>query len=192
MLYDSAMSENNVTPIRNPKVFSTCSSVYVRLCFFLASPEQLPANALCAIKAFIIYSAINIILLDIDSSAVAVIAKIIFEISLLAFIVYLGLKLTKQPERFLQTLSSLIGVGMVISIVSTPFYLFIVPEFKNTQEISQSVINITLVLLIWNLSVISFIFKRSFGISTLNAALISFSYLLLFQTFISSVFGSST
>ncbi len=192
MLYDIAMSENNVTPIRNPKVFFTCSSVYVRLCLFLASPEQLPANVLCAIKAVIIYSAINIILLDSHTSAFEVIVKIVFEISLLAGIVFYGLKIAKKPERFLQTMSALIGVGMIISLISTPLYLLITPEFKHTQEISQAVINITLILLVWNLSIISFIFKRSFDISTFNAALISFTYLFLFQVLISASFGSAT
>ena len=42
-------------------------------------------------------------------------------------------------------------------------------------------IYITIAILVWNLAVLSLIFKRSFDISTHLSAIISFSYFILYQ-----------
>ena len=183
------MSQNdNVTPIRKPPPLSSvhCFIAYFKIAFFKGTPDQVPFNIACLLKAFIIYCAINLWLLDIHSSFASVMGKIAVEMLLLGAFTYLGLKLTKKTPRFLQTMSSLIGIGMIISVTSIPIYYLFIPQFLQQQEINQTVINITVLLLIWNLAVISHIFKRSFEVSTFMAATLSFNYLILFEVIIIS------
>ena len=181
--------DNNVTPISNKQkpLFFQCLSLYFKLTFFKASPDQLPYSPSCILKALVIYYSINLLILNTRSSALDIITQIIIELSLLALILKVGFKITKKPERFLQAFSALVGIGMVISIISVPvFYLFI-PGFLQGQDINQTVINITLILMIWNLAVIAHILKRSFEISTLLSSVIAFNYLIVLEIIIISL-----
>jgi hypothetical protein len=193
-MYDVLMNKNDnkIVSIRPRPSFVGCFLAYVRISFFKASPEQLPTSKACTIKAFLVYCAVNLWLLDIHSSALDVLVKIAVEMGLLTVFLKIGLMLTKKPERFEQTLSALIGIGMVISLISVPIYYLFIPQFLQQQDISQTVINITLVLLVWNLAVISHIFKRSFEISTLMAAVVAFNYLIFFEMIVISLLPEST
>ncbi len=190
MRYDIAMNQNdNVTPIHKNKghSFLQCLSIYFKIAFLKASPEQLPFNINCVFKAFLIYCAINLFLLDTHASFNNVLMQIFIELSLLTLFVYLGLKIKRTPERFFQTLSALVGIGMVISLISAPIFYLFIPQFLAGEEVSQSAINITLLLIVWNLLIISHIFKRSFDISTFMAAALSFNYLILFEVIVISL-----
>ena len=193
-MYDIAMiqNDNNVTAIRTKVSLLRCFKIYFNITFFKGSPEQLPLSWSCAAKALLVYCAINLWLLDTHSSTFDVLFKIIIEIALLVVFLKLGLKATNKPERFAQTMSALMGIGMVISLISVPIYYLLIPQFLQQQEVTQSVINITLLLLVWNLAVISHIFKRSLEISTLMSAVIAFNYLIVFEVIIISLATGAT
>jgi len=126
-------------------------------------------------------------LLDTHAPVIGVLIKVAIEMGLLALFVKVGLKVTKKPERFIQTMSALVGSGMIISLISVPIYYIFIPQFLEQQDVSQTVVNITLLLLVWNLAIISHIFKRSLEVSTLMSAVIAFNYLIVFQIIIISM-----
>jgi len=181
--------DNNVTPIFNHKkpLFFQCLVLYFKLTFFKISPDSLPYSVSCILKALLVYCSINLFLLSTHSSPFDVITQIAIELSLLASILKVGLKITKKPERFLQAFSAIVGIGMVISIISVPIFYLFIPSFLQGQDINQTVINITVLLLMWNLAVISHVLKRSFDISTLLSAVIAFNYLIVFEIIIISL-----
>jgi len=181
--------DNNVTPISKHQkpLFFQCLSLYFKLAFFKISPEKLPYDVRCIIKAVLLYCSVNLLFLDTRSSTADIITQIIIELSLLALILTIGLKITKKPERFLQSFSALVGIGMVISLISVPIFYIFTPNFSHNQDINQTVINITVLLLMWNLAVISHILKRCFDISTLLSAAIAFNYLIVFELIIISI-----
>ncbi len=189
-MYDKTMSENNnnnVTPIRNIPAFAHCARLYFRLSFFSASPEQLPCSIGCIIKAIALYCLVNLFLLNARSASSDVLIQVFIELGVLALFTIIGLKIIRKPERFIQTFSALVGIAMVISLISAPIYLILVPDFLSSSEINQTVINITVLLLIWNLAAISHILKRSFEISTLMSAVIAFNYLIVFEVIMVSL-----
>lgn len=191
-MYDMAMSQkNNVTSIRPKSTFFSCLKIYYKMSFFKASPDQLPFNASCAIKALAVYCVINFGLLDTHSSVFDVLLKVAVEMGLITIFLKIGLKVTQKPERFVQTFSALIGIGMIISLFSIPIYYLFIPQFLQQQDINQTVINITVLLLVWNLAVISYIFKRALEVSTLMSAVIAFNYLIVFEIIIISMASGS-
>jgi hypothetical protein len=84
-------------------------------------------------------------------------------------------------SRLDQSFSALLGVNMVISAVSIPVYEFLTEDYANDGEISRSVLNLTLLIVFWNLSVMSLILKRALNINTVLAAMISFNYFMVYQ-----------
>jgi hypothetical protein len=80
-----------------------------------------------------------------------------------------------------QTFSALLGVNIIISIVIIPIYRLLVSDF---DEPNGAALNFNLIVIFWNLAVMSQIFKQAFNINTLPAALISFNYFLVYQTLV--------
>lgn len=151
---------------------------YILMCLLLSSPERLPYNLYCVVLTAISYFLIGLLLVDEQRSYSVVCAQILLELGMLGLIAYWGLRWKKVLERFLQTFSALLGVNMIITAVTIPVYRAVT---QNGTDVDSLLIYVTLAILIWNLAVLSLIFKRAFTISTHLSAMISFNYFVLYQ-----------
>jgi hypothetical protein len=97
---------------------------------------------------------------------------------MLGLIAYAGLRWKKSLARFQQTFSALLGINVIITGATIPVYRSVI---SNTDSTESLLIYVTLAILIWNLAVLSLIFKRSFEISTHLSAIISFNYFVVYQ-----------
>lgn len=158
-----------------------CLKHYLLMCAFLSSPERLPYNPFCTLISFFAYLLVGLLLADEQRGMAAVSAQILLEIIMLALIAYAGLHWKKSLQRFPQTLSALIGINMLISAASIPLYRLVSSGGENTGDTSTLLIYTTLLIVIWNLAVLSLIFKRAFAISTQLSAIISFNYFVVYQ-----------
>jgi len=157
------------------------------MCLFLSSPSRLPYSPASIVYSLLVYILIGDLLLGQERGLLSIIIQITVEIIILFIITFSMLKLRKKPERLLQTLSALIGVSMIISLVSL-LIMSILPEGNNADDINPVVLQINLILLLWNLAVISLIFKRAFDIRTLTAGFIAFNYFLLYELLLLNFF----
>ena len=151
---------------------------YVYMCLLLSSPERLPYNPYCIVLTLLVYFGIGALLVDAERSYAVVCAQILLELGMLGAITWVGLRWKKKLPRMLQTLSALIGVNTVITAVTIPVYR----AFGDlSDDGNHMLLYATLLILVWNLAVLSLIFKRSFEISTHLSAMISFNYFVLYQ-----------
>ncbi len=153
---------------------------YLRMCLFLSSPASLPYSPASIIFSLFAYILVGERLLGEMNSLPVIIAQIMTEVLILFAISFFVLRLTKKPERILQTLSALIGVSLIVSLTSL-LLLSLLPESQDPEQASSLVIQVSALLLIWNLAVISLIFKRAFEIHTMLAAFIAFNYFIFYQ-----------
>ncbi len=165
-----------------------CLQLYVRMSLFRSSPANLPYSPSCILLSAIAYSLVGILLLHDHRSLPSIVGQVVVEILILSAISYTILRFSKKTERLLQTLSALIGVNLVISMVGLPI-MYLLPEVTPGEPIDPLVLQLNLLLLLWNLAVISLIFKRSFEIRTMTAGFISFNYFLLYELILLGVFA---
>jgi hypothetical protein len=151
---------------------------YILMCLLLSSPERLPHSFYCMALTGLSYFLIGLLLVDADRGYAFVSAQIVLELGMLALITYVGLRLKNSLPRFLQTYSALIGINVVITAVTIPFYDL---ASEGGGEGANFLIYLTLAILIWNLAVLSLIFKRAFEISTHLSSVISFVYFVVYQ-----------
>jgi len=152
-----------------------CLKHYLLMCVFLSSPERLPYNPLCTLISLFAYFLIGLLLADEHRGMASVSAQIFLEVIMLALVAYAGLYWKKSLMRFQQTISALIGINMFISAVTIPVYQLV----SNGGD--SLLVYITLLIVVWNLAVLSLIFKRAFVISTQLSAMISFNYFVIYQ-----------
>ena len=84
-------------------------------------------------------------------------------------------------SRFTQTCSALIGINLIISAVTIPVFRMMTDSSNTTDSIENSVLYITMLMIFWNLAVLSQIIKNAFEISTVMSAMIVFNYFLVYQ-----------
>ncbi len=164
-----------------------CFLLFIRLSLFKASPSDLPYSPACLGITVLVYVFAGEILLGEQRGLGLIILQIMVEILILGAISYIVLNFKQHTERFLQTLTALIGISLVISLVSIPIMLAL-PDAMVGNEVNPVTLQASLALLLWNLAVISLIFKRSFEISTLAAGFIAFNYFLIYELLLLNFF----
>ena len=151
---------------------------YLLMCLLLSSPDRLPYNPYPVALTGLVYFLLGLLLVDEQRSYTLVCAQILLELGMLGLIAWFGLLLRQSLQRFLQTFSALLGINVVITAVTIPAYHFVA---VNGSVNSSLLLYVTVVILVWNLAVLSLIFKRAFEVSTHVSAMISFCYFVVFQ-----------
>jgi len=154
---------------------------YALMCLLLSGPDRLVVNLHNILLSLFCYCLIGFALVDEQRSYLTIIMQIALELSLLALVSYIGLRGKDLLSRLPQTFSALLGVNIIISAVSIPVYRFLTQDINSQGELNSTALNITMVVIFWNLAAMSQIFKQAFNINTLPSALISFIYFLVFQ-----------
>ena len=164
-----------------------CLRHFVLMCLFRSSPSNLPYNFGCIVPTLLAYVVVAELLLGDQRNLFSIMIQVLIEVLILVAISFIILKFVNRSERLLQTLSALIGVNLIISLVSLPI-MQLLPETGQGEQIDPLVLQINLMLLIWNLAVISLIFKRAFEIRTIVAGFIAFNYFLFYQLLLINFF----
>ncbi len=163
------------------KQWLTCLKHYILMCLFVSGPERLPHSFHCILFSLLAYFLLGFSLVDGQRSYAIVFVQIVLELGLLALITRIILNWKKKQSRFHQAFSALIGVNLVISAISIPVYHILTQQISAGDGANPAVLNATMLIVFWNLAVLSLIFKRSFEINTILSATISFNYFLIYQ-----------
>ena len=161
--------------------------IYLKMSFFLASPASLPYSPSALVLTSLAYLLVGDLLLGEVKSLFSIVLQICLEIAIFIFICYAMLGFKKKLERLLQTLSALIGVSLIISLASL-IMASMLAQPLNEEAIEPMLLQLNLAILLWNLAVISLIFKRSFEIKTITAGFLAFNYLLLYEFIVINFF----
>ncbi len=151
---------------------------YAYMCLLLSSPERLPYAPQATLLTIFVYFAVGLLLIDAQQGAAAIGGQILLEISMLGVMAYIGLNLKGLLPRWQQTFSALVGINLVITAVSIPLRSVLDID---SSEPNRPLLYLTLLLLVWNLAVVSLIFRRAFEISVQLSAMIAFSYFVVYQ-----------
>lgn len=156
---------------------------YVQMCLFISGPDRLPGGFHSILFSLFFYCLIGFSLVDEQHSYAKIVAQIAIELSLLAAFIYTGLRWKNMLIRLTQSFSALLGINLVISAVSIPVYQALTEEYGSAGdgELNRNVLNATLLVLFWNLSVMSLVLKQALDINTLLAAMIAFNYFMVYQ-----------
>ncbi len=151
---------------------------YLLMCLLLSSPERLPYNPYPLLLTIFSYFLVGLLLVDEERNFVMVSAQILLEFALLGAIAYVGLRWRDKLPRLLQTFAALVGINLIVTVVTIPIYRMISEQTENANSL---LITSTIIILVWNLAIISMIFKRALEISTQLSAMISFNYFVVYQ-----------
>ena len=157
-----------------------CLKHYIYMSILVSSPDRLPYRLDCLVFTIFCYCLLGLTLVDEQRNYGLILSQITLEVSLLALICYVGLLWLKKLPRFGQSFSALIGVNFVISAISIPLANWLTADV-GSENADSTILTITIIIVFWNLAVMSQILKRSFEISTIMSAMIAFNYFVVYQ-----------
>ena len=147
---------------------------FMFMCLLLSSPQRLPYSPYPILLTGFAYFVIGLLLVDEHRGYAVICAQSVLEMVMLGTIAYLGLRAKDSLARWLQTFTALIGVNVVTTLVSIPFYYLGIDNEESSYVLALYFIQI------WNMAILSLIFKRAFEISTQLSAMISFTYFVVY------------
>ncbi|MFT5218110.1 MAG: hypothetical protein ACI822_001010 [Gammaproteobacteria bacterium] len=156
--------------------WSACLKQYLLMSLFLSSPDRLPARGQYIPLTFLAYFLTGLLLVDEQRGYLSICAQIVYEQLLLFIIVWSGLKLSGYLSRLQQSYSALLGVNLIISLATIAIF-----HLTDSTDPGNGFVTVTLLVIFWNLAVLSLLFKRSFEISTPAAAMVAFSFFMFYQ-----------
>lgn len=165
-----------------------CWVQFVRLSLFLSTPAKLPWNPALLVMTLLAYVLVGQLILGALRPFTDILLQIGIEVALLAWLSAVMLRLRQHGERFVQTVHALIGVNLIVSLASYPL-MELLPNTLHDDQPDLLAVQLSLLLLVWNLAAISLIFRRAFEIGTLPAGFLAFSYFLVFEWLLMQVFA---
>ena len=155
---------------------SNIIKIFFDICLLRKGPEDLPVNGVLMLVLVVISLFVSVwIGLIIYGKQVAISISIV---ELIFSIIFVKILLRKNPERFMQTFSAMLGAVTIINIISLPILIPLTYEELN-QNIASLFGLLSFALLIWVVVVCGSIFSRAISSGLRYGILISVGYALL-------------
>lgn len=158
-----------------------CLKHYVLMCLFASTPDNLPNRQQQISISLAIYLLAGMLLVSEQRSFLVICAQILLEQVLLLGIAWAALSWKKTLPRLMQTYAALLGINLVFTVLTIAIYYLFDSSVSPGSEANKWLDAISFVIILWNLAVVSLIFKRAFEVSTPFSVLIAFNYFLLYQ-----------
>ncbi|MEM7027308.1 MAG: hypothetical protein AAF410_03665 [Pseudomonadota bacterium] len=166
---------------------------FLNICLFRKKPQDIPASTGLLAYALGAYALTAVLLLSVTETPVRAFFSAILEVSILGGFIYVLLTLTRKKSRYLQTLTSLYGIGAVLSLIALPVYILLsmYPENQMGQDpIHGFSVLMLACLAIWNLVIMSYVLRHALEAGIFTSFMLAISYMWLMLS-ISSTFFSS-
>lgn len=158
---------------------------YLYLCLLSSSPERLVFNPYAFALTLLSYFGLAAFLVDEERGYGTLAAHLILELVMLALLARGTLHLKGLLNRFEQTYSALVGINLIVTAVSALLQGLLVNDAEAPRAMA---FYLFVAILVWNLAVMSLIFKRALEISTRTSAMLSFGYFVIYYIIVASVF----
>ena len=166
---------------------------FLNICLFRRKPQDIPASTGLLFFTLSAYALTAIFLLLVTESPARTMISAILEVTILSGFVYILLMLTNKKSRYLQTLTSLYGIGAVLSLIALPVYILMSTYSDNqlSQDPLHSLSMLALACLaIWNLVIMSYVLRHALETGIFTSFMLAISYMWLMLSISSTLFAN--
>ena len=151
---------------------------FLKICLLSQGPQDLPYSSTLLRGTLLLYFVTGLLGLSSILTLEQSLPVMVVELVLLLTYAGLVLRAFNKPQRFVQMVSALAGVGAIFQLVEWHLQLLIASTRSGTQ-ISPELSMLLLLAVSWNLAVYAHIFRESFGIRLLSAFLLTVAFAII-------------
>ena len=152
--------------------------LFVDICLLRKGPQDLPTSAILLKLALGLYLLISLIQLLMFSQLVPALILALLDIALLIGLTYGVLQFFGHGARFVQTLSALAGVGVIIQVLALPI-AFSLQREQLEQNATALPVLLWLGLLIWSIVIMGHILQQALSTSRAAGVSLALAYIFL-------------
>lgn len=160
---------------------------FVDICLFRANAEDAPSSQIFMIFTLTVYAVLSVFILMVDYPAGKAILTVLVGIAMMAGFALAGLWIRNFMERARQTITALAGTGIVFDLINLP--LVLLSSHFPAEELVLPLFLLYLTL-IWNITVISHIYKNALSIPFWAGIFIALVYAVVYTRVIGILLAS--
>ena len=149
--------------------------LFWEICLLRKGPQDVPAAQVLFWLLLIVGMVVDLIIavnfIDFQSALLMVIANTIVLFGVVIGLLYIF----RYANRIIQTLTTLIGTGLIFSVIRLPLMLIV----KMVPDNASMFGFIEIFILVWSLVVIAHILRHALSIELFLAAMLAFGYFML-------------
>ena len=163
------------------------------MCLLRLRPQDIPASPALLATTLAVYLSANVAVSLIRSTLVEALILVSIDTLLGVAFIFVALHLRHYPERLTQTLTALLGTGVVMSIPAYALHRwFSLLQARDLE--SELAVNLWVLLFVWNLLVMAHILRHALNTRFIFGFFITVGYVLVlfrFMGVIQSLFGQT-
>ena len=146
----------------------------VAVLFLRAAPQELPYSLQTLVSYAVIYVLSGLVVLQSTLKPEDLIAGLLLGFFIQLVFTYFVLRALNHRVRFVQTISAILGVGILFNLLSWPLFAMLADETIN-GSLKSTLSLLFLLLISWEVLVKAHIFKHALEMKMFSALALSFS-----------------
>ena len=175
--------------------FKVLFLAFFDICRLVKKPQDIPESKNFLTLCVLSYAFLSILLAGLSQSVDRAIVAGLLDVMLIMLFTYALLQINGKTLRWSQTVTALMGTGVIMSIIALPVYLLIgVGEVNELVSSSEQTIGLLLLatLACWNLVIMSHILKHALETHFAIAFFLAMTYIWIAFSFTSAVMSTGT
>ncbi len=158
--------------------------VFLQICLLRRAPQDIPASSLLLAMTLLLHFLFTVLAAMLDPNPQQVMLIAVIECLCLLAFVYVVLLLRSRTNRWQQTVTALVGTGIIIKLIFFPV-LMLLPGGGGLHETPTSVMWAVWLLSLWGLLVLAHIFRHALSVPFILGAAVAIAYCAVNVTAIS-------
>lgn len=165
----------------------TLAKAFLDICLLRKGPQDLPKSIVLLTVCAITYACIDVLLTVQTRSVIESLLVTLVDVSFLLAVTYLILRQHKLVERWTQTMTALFGTGVILGLFIFPL-VYGGGQHQYADWLQQVILFLFLLMVIWNIAVLSHIVRHAISTSIGIGVLIAILYIWMSSLLITMLF----
>jgi hypothetical protein len=139
-----------------------------------SAPQDLPYSPQLSVQLAVVYILSGIVVLQTTVAPDDILAGILLGLLVQVLFTYLVLRALNKRARFVQTISAMLGAGILFNLLSWPVFAFFSDDAPN-ENLQATMSLVFLLVISWEVLVKAHIFKHALDMKMFGALALSFS-----------------
>ncbi len=165
------------------------------ICRLIKGPQDIPESKNLLTICVVVYGFLSILLASLSQPTDKAILAGILEVALIMIFSLALLQARGKSSRWTQTVTALVGTGIIISIIAFPVYILIgVGELNELESSTRQSLGLLLLasLACWNIVIMGHILRHALEVNFMFAVILAITYIWIIFSFTSAIMPMET
>ena len=169
--------------------------VFFDMCRLIKRPQDIPESKNLLTLCAVVYGFLSILLANMSQPIENSILAGVIELVLIMIFTLAILQVSGKSSRWTQTVTALVGTGIIVSIIAFPIYILVgVGELNELESSTSQSIGLLLLasLACWNIVIMAHILRHALEINFAIALFLAITYIWIIYSFTSAIMPLET